>query len=132
MAFSTHCQGYRQNKLKELKLDRRHISEDEEVIVDDAQIPKELVPLNQDREVSPGEVVEDFHDRLFDFIPQDTSTWVQDLEVEGKYNVCSVSSLQTLTSSCRGDPGRRGGRHTSGRRYLSCCSKNLVHQRNAP
>ena len=116
--------------MKELKLDCCHISEDEEIIVDDAQTPKELVPPNQDREVSLGEVVEDFHD--FDFILQDTSTQVQDLEVEGKYNVCSVSSLQTLTSSCRRDPGRCGGRHMSGRRYLSCCSKNLAHRRNAP
>ena len=30
--------------MKELKLDRRHISEDEEVIVDNAQTLKELVP----------------------------------------------------------------------------------------
>ena len=58
--------------MKELKLDHCHISKDKEVIVDNAQTPKELVSPNQDREVSPGEVVEDFHDRLFDFIPQDT------------------------------------------------------------
>ncbi|KIM53617.1 hypothetical protein SCLCIDRAFT_93723, partial [Scleroderma citrinum Foug A] len=82
LVFSTRCQGYRRNKLKELKLDCHHISEDKEVIVDDAQTLKELVPPNQDREVSPGVVVEDFHDRLFDFIPQDTSTRVQDLEIQ--------------------------------------------------
>ena len=33
--------------MKELKLDRHHISEDEEVIVDDAQTLKELVPPNR-------------------------------------------------------------------------------------
>ncbi|KIM54101.1 hypothetical protein SCLCIDRAFT_74926, partial [Scleroderma citrinum Foug A] len=37
--------------------------------IEDAQTPMELLQPTQDREVSPEDVVEDFHERLCDFIP---------------------------------------------------------------
>lgn len=70
---------------------------DKEVIAEDAESPRELAHPAHEMEVDPGEVVEDFHDHLFDFIPQDSEQGIQNSEVEGNCDISSVSAAE-LTS----------------------------------
>ena len=59
--------------LKQLKVDRQNQNpqeEEEEVTIKTVETPEELVQPARDRKASPGDVVEDFHEQLFDFIPE--------------------------------------------------------------
>ena len=59
--------------LKQLKVNHQNQNpqeEEEEVTIEAVETPEELVQPARDREASPGDVVEDFHERLFDFIPE--------------------------------------------------------------
>ena len=51
--------------LKQLKVDRQNRNpqeEEEEVTIEAVETPEELVQPARDREASPGDVVEDFHE----------------------------------------------------------------------
>ena len=94
------CQAYQWDKLKHLRVDcsnRCNDLVDKEVIAEDAESPRELAHPAHEMEVDPGEVVEDFHDHLFDFIPQDSEQGIQNSEVEGNCDISSVSAAE-LTS----------------------------------
>ena len=67
--------------------------QEEEEIIETVETPEELLQPIQDREVSPEDVVEDFHERLFDFILD--SDHGMDLGEEGKL---SIPQLLTLTN----------------------------------
>ena len=65
LGLSVHCQAYRRNKLEGLRVTHQNHhpqDQEEEEIIETVETPEELLQPIQDREVSPEDVVKDFHE----------------------------------------------------------------------
>ena len=65
LGLSVRCQAYRQNKLEGLRVTHQNChpqDQEEEELIETVKTPEELLQPIQDREVSPEDVVEDFHE----------------------------------------------------------------------
>ncbi|KAI6007911.1 hypothetical protein EDC04DRAFT_2871608 [Pisolithus marmoratus] len=72
LRLSNYCQLYHRARLQELRVHHDGASQEEEdIIIQDEETPERLQQHFPVREDSPGDVMEDFHDRLFDFHPLD-------------------------------------------------------------